>query len=284
MSYAKQTKFSSCSDDGAAPGGITAPVTALRSRQAAAPAAGYAARGCRGGLLRVWRDMAEHLLVRGAGISAAGLMREFLEKHRARVAAQGLRKTLLYYVFTVALQKLGVELMYVFEHRLDSRAGQAPDLTADDVSTTIVDTFDALTASDLEALRQYGGAELLQEFAAAFARGERCAVSRLRDARPASACWIIAVSESYADRASPGLLIERCFTLPDMRGRGIYPLLLARVSQVLRMRDGRPQRIFVKSSIFNESSIRGIQKAGFTRIGRIVSFAGNVHYRPLHQG
>lgn len=56
------------------------------------------------------------------------------------------------------------------------------------------------------------------------------------------------------------------FTFPDFRGQGLYPLLLKKIC----LRDSKAKLIYVLAE--NQSSIRGIEKAGFVFLGSICGF------------
>ncbi len=57
-----------------------------------------------------------------------------------------------------------------------------------------------------------------------------------------------------------------CFTLPEYRGRGLYPSALQVIQRYLKERGY--ERCFICVSDDNLASIRGIEKSGFRRVGR----------------
>ena len=59
--------------------------------------------------------------------------------------------------------------------------------------------------------------------------------------------------------------VKFCLTRPEFRGRGLYPAALTTIQEYLRQRGYKRCFICVKED--NEPSIRGIEKAGFTRAG-----------------
>jgi len=61
--------------------------------------------------------------------------------------------------------------------------------------------------------------------------------------------------------------IKFCLTLPAARGRGIYPKIL--LSALSYLNSCGIQRVYICVHKDNNSSIRGIEKAGFTRVGEI---------------
>lgn len=68
--------------------------------------------------------------------------------------------------------------------------------------------------------------------------------------------------------------IKFCLTLPALRGRGIYPRVLLSILEYLHSMG--IERVFMCVHRDNHSSIRGIEKAGFVRVGenRLKKVAG----------
>jgi len=64
--------------------------------------------------------------------------------------------------------------------------------------------------------------------------------------------------------------ITNCLTLSKFRGKGVYPFVIRGLAQVARERGVR--RLYMMTGVGNAASRRGIEKAGFTRRGRIVRF------------
>ena len=73
----------------------------------------------------------------------------------------------------------------------------------------------------------------------------------------------IALSENQA-------YIYRAFTHPDYRGLHIYPAGLSYVCKQLQMNNIK--KCYIAASIENRSSINGIHRAGFSKIGYAVYF------------
>lgn len=57
------------------------------------------------------------------------------------------------------------------------------------------------------------------------------------------------------------VIIQKCFTLPKFRNRGVFTALLQRM--VTDLRASGAERIFIKARSWNEPSISAIEKAGF---------------------
>ena len=61
--------------------------------------------------------------------------------------------------------------------------------------------------------------------------------------------------------------VKYCLTLPEFRGQGLYPLTLWKIAEYLHQKMLR--RVFICVHEENESSVRGIEKAGFKRLGKV---------------
>ena len=67
-------------------------------------------------------------------------------------------------------------------------------------------------------------------------------------------------------------VISHCVTLPACRGLGLYPMTLGHIVRELA-KDGIT-RFYVDCDDWNVPSVRGIERAGFRRIGRCVTRRG----------
>jgi GNAT superfamily N-acetyltransferase len=98
--------------------------------------------------------------------------------------------------------------------------------------------------------------------------GSSCWIA-LSGGRIVHASWVVTESAwvGEADRffvVPPGdAYIYESFTAPDVRGRGVYPAVLATISTRLGARG--ISRLWIAAETTNHSSLRAIQKAGFTR-------------------
>ncbi|MSP61008.1 MAG: hypothetical protein EXR72_11815 [Myxococcales bacterium] len=191
-----------------------------------------------------------------------------LGKVRKRVAAQGLRRAASYWAFTAALERTGLEVIRVFAWGPAAGSG----------TIAAVDRMAALSAADVATLGEYGGDTLLRLFTEAFVRGDRCAIGRV-DGKLACVCWIVRI-EGHQAAGAPAVLVERCFTLPAFRGRSLYPDTLRGACDALRREHGAALPILIESSIWNDSSIRGIEKAGFHPVGTLYKLRSWEHFRP----
>ncbi|MEA2508282.1 MAG: hypothetical protein QOG21_364 [Actinomycetota bacterium] len=127
--------------------------------------------------------------------------------------------------------------------------------------------------------------EARDEDAAAYERDigtDLAATVNQRLASSGSSCWIalsggrivhgswVATKSAWVGEADrffmvpPGdAYIYESFTAPEIRGQGVYPAVLAIVSARLAARG--ISRLWIAAETTNHSSLRAIQKAGFTR-------------------
>ena len=70
--------------------------------------------------------------------------------------------------------------------------------------------------------------------------------------------------------ASKQAYLYRAFTHPRYRGLQIYPAGLRYVCQELQKK--KIEKCYIAASIENRSSIKGIYKAGFSKVGYVVYF------------
>lgn len=196
----------------------------------------------------------------------------------SRCRSEGVFRTGAYLLITVLLQRAGVHINEVF------RAGQLPGIgaTKGPLRASLEASMDFLTEKDRAALLRYGGNRLIEGFRGAFARGERCVVVRVEGGCLAGVCWLQR-SASYLPAAGRrSIQIERCFTLPEYRGRGVFPLALAWAVARLMQEGEKAEDIYVACSVGNRSSARGICKAGFTRAGLLIELLRWERYWPGH--
>jgi hypothetical protein len=193
-----------------------------------------------------------------------------LGRIRERVSKHGWTATAAYILGTGLLEKTGISIMRVYVSGPGAHiGGPLPD--------GILKSMDDLREDDYRDLRAYGGDALIQNFRQSFDRGYWCIVRRV-DARIGCVCWLTK-SEAYTPAGRrPATIVQNCFTLPQFRGKSLYSATL-RDTLVCAARLWNDTRVFIESSVFNESSIRGIQKAGFTLYGTSVYGRGRCWFR-----
>jgi hypothetical protein len=112
------------------------------------------------------------------------------------------------------------------------------------------------------------------------AQGDRLAQGRVNDAWGlridgvlAGICWLIPEEHDRQYRVRNVKLrrreveITHCVTLPEFRGRGVYPYMIR--SLCIEAASQGAQRVFMITDIANMASQRGMEKAGLTRHGAI---------------
>lgn len=114
--------------------------------------------------------------------------------------------------------------------------------------------------------------------------GQKCCIA-VRGDKIVSYCWMtqerthIGEIKRNVKLGKKNIYFYDCYTIPEERGKGIYPSLLLRASQSAFHEGFKRALIFSESS--NLFSQKGISKAGFQLIGKIVfsRILGNVRLR-----
>ncbi len=151
------------------------------------------------------------------------------------------------------------EILY-FASLPDYRVPFEPD---PEQSCQAVTNLAELSPADIAALREYAGSVYLSSMRARFAEGWILYVGRIRGVF-AGGGWVLTARH----RAKVVPLLEGdasildCFTLPAMRGRNVYPHLLATIASAFRERGGL--RVYIGVNPWNSNSIKGLEKAGFS--------------------
>ena len=158
--------------------------------------------------------------------------------------------------------------------------------------TSNVDLVDGLT---ILFAREGEGEELLCQLIprevvnTRLREGQRCCMV-LRHNKFISYCWM-AERRTYIGEVKRDINLKEgdiylydCYTLPEERGKGLYPLLLMRASQKASHEGFRRALIFSESR--NIFSRKGILKAGFHFIGEVAfcRILGNVQLRKNDTG
>lgn len=184
-------------------------------------------------------------------------------RHLERFRSQGFFRSIKYFL-AVALERAGVEVYdsFVLEPRpaaeFKARSGHCHH---------VLSGIEEFTQNDLKRLVEYGGNALLEDYRLSFSRGDLCCITRLNGVL-ASACWARDTVNPLPDNDQRCVLIERCITLPDSRGRGAYPRTLGFLAKWLRCHGfkGRSLEVFIQCARFNYASRKGIRKVGFSRV------------------
>ena len=195
------------------------------------------------------------------------IVNNFWARQRVRFSEWGLLRTIGYYVFGVAPDKLGIKLLSAFE--LTSQPSKI--LPSPQTSFSFLASEEDWSADDLKVMREFLSERDLQLFRAFAARGDKCVVARCDGGQLASLCWIEETTRYCFARDCRGFVIHNAYTSPQYRGKGLFPQTLVYACRCLRDSESTSARIFVDCSVVNYPSKRGIQKAGFTPIGTILN-------------
>jgi RimJ/RimL family protein N-acetyltransferase len=129
-----------------------------------------------------------------------------------------------------------------------------------------------VTAENIERGRDFRAASTLADFARFLRKGYlgvyAIAADRVVGHAWAAVCRDTPIKAGGYFRLKPGeALILYCNVAPEQRGRRIYPAMLNELCRRL-FRETATRRILVDTEADNASSLRGIARAGFRRLGR----------------
>lgn len=114
--------------------------------------------------------------------------------------------------------------------------------------------------------------------------GARRAYLGLLDDDPVHIAWVFGPHEpnKYFELNDHEAMIGPCLTYPWARGKGVYPSMIAAISEILA--DEGIEQIYMLVEKRNTASIRGVEKAGLRHNGR-VSFLriGPLRRRRVHR-
>lgn len=198
-----------------------------------------------------------------------------------RFSQWGVLRTLGYYVFAVGADKVGVGIWLAFEY-----AGHSNAFPRTEAATfSILESMSELTARDRELLRACQGGTRLELYRGYFDRGKKCAVARLEGSELACMLWMKTISEYCQNRGHRSVVLSDAITLPDHRGKGLYPQTLSFICDYATGMWGEAAKIYADCSVVNYASKRGLRKAGFVPNGWIVSvFGRSWHLRTSRTG
>lgn len=193
-------------------------------------------------------------------------MSDFIEKYNQRASIDGHLRTVLYLFGGFLLPKINIHIKYLFFNNETKAQKNEKDL-----QLALLVKFSQLDKKDIENLIDFEGEMLVEKFKKEFDQGNRCVVCR--DNGLASACWIALAPAYLQNREVVTYHISDCFTLPALRGRGMYPMILDfAMKSIQKESSDMKVRITVNSIFTNYSSIRGILKSGFNKAGIIFQF------------
>ena len=187
-------------------------------------------------------------------------MTSALSRLRTKFQSMGFWRTAAHLFFTVLLERIGFRMNFVFLRPVECRVTKVMPAG---FSARLARQMDDLGEQDFAALLTYGGVKLSELFRTAFAAGKVCIVLHSTAGELAAVCWAEKVHPFAPCTTTPCILVSRCFTLPQFRGRGLYPAALQAVDHLLPDEMLRLTEIVIECSVFNYASRSGILKAGF---------------------
>jgi hypothetical protein len=138
----------------------------------------------------------------------------------------------------------------------------------------------ALTDRDRELLRACQGGARLDLYRGYFSRGKKCAVARLEGSELACMLWMRTMSEYCQNRGRRSIVLSDAITLPDHRGKGLYPQTLSFICDYATGIWSEAVSIYADCSVVNYASKKGLLKAGFVPNGLIISVFGRSWHLP----
>lgn len=176
---------------------------------------------------------------------------------KERFDSQGYIKTFTYFLGTHVLPKYGIEKKIIYQW-----GDEKPQCFLDETLEFVVATRpDDISEKDRQAIIDYDGLPYFERFLRSFEKS-KCFMVR-KDGNLACYGWCEKITEGkLLSSFRPTFLIRSCVTMPQYRGQGLHPIMLQH-----GIASCENARILIMSHFTNHSSIRGIQKVGFKRIG-----------------
>ncbi|MGA1863750.1 MAG: hypothetical protein ACMUHX_01680 [bacterium] len=204
---------------------------------------------------------------------------KYWKNYKDRICREGLLKTIIYYMGSHLLPKAGFQLKYLFEYQHGFSSSQIS--LPLDVKFSVLHKMSDLEPEDIKALNDFEGRELIDRYEMEFENNHKCAIARKEKCGLVSAGWLTPAPPQFSVDGEPSFLLRDGFTLPNMRGNGVYKGIIRTLCEyvISSVKPDYPH-IFVTSVFSNWASIRGIEKSGFKRIGVVVVVWGRqwVHF------
>lgn len=130
---------------------------------------------------------------------------------------------------------------------------------------------DSVDDGIVQCIRDSGRSGMIEECERLFSRGCELWLGWL-GIDIAGMCWSrkgMARMDYFVPLATDDANILSCFVLPRFRGRGVYPAMLQTMVAVLMTQD-HVKAVYIDCRSWNHSSVSGIVKAGFSRLGTAV--------------
>ncbi|WP_319586813.1 hypothetical protein [uncultured Desulfobulbus sp.] len=191
---------------------------------------------------------------------------------KCRIAKEGLILTIWYFFVTIFLGRLGIEFnnLYRAELPCDSVCIESVKIfyTLNDIPTPLHSMLDKLMGSNGFVSRNMEDDKVL-------------AVGFESD-QPVSWCWLTRIKNQHSFLEPGDWLIHSCATLPAVKGQGFYPRSIRSLVQVATnqwLSGNGGKFLYIECSIANNSSIKGIKKAGLEKKALLIKFWGRMFLR-----
>lgn len=195
-------------------------------------------------------------------------------KLRELIAVAGFWRTCAY-LLNIVPERCGFGIIRIFLYDREARLTEI----ASERSFKIIKGMDQLADTQIDSLRHYRGEKICSHFEKLFQRGCYCAIGCIKE-QLGCVCWTFPLKNRTLLKGKTGFIIRQSFTLPSMRGKGLYPATLNFLCDYLEKQYREDLKIFIESTIFNYSALRSIEKTGFRKVGIALMFFGLRIYLP----
>jgi len=195
-------------------------------------------------------------------------MRKLLD----RIRSEGLWSTLAYLIITLGIEKLRLQINYLFTYPLERQ-------TTIDVGPMVViqhaENFDHKLQEQISQLSDW---HYVNELISQLDKGRVIVMSLIND-KPAS-IGLLARRKTDKEYIKTGdWVFKNAYTFPYARGKGMHlKTLVARCQYALHQmeKEASTNQIVTEVSIANTASTRGITKAGFVKQHLIIKYKGKL--------
>jgi hypothetical protein len=196
-------------------------------------------------------------------------MSKTLNKIKLQYQNNGLIATLSYLFITVFLNKIGVEINFVFV--LPNSSNNKPE------HFNSFTTYESIPEASKQQIQDELGSQYAKKIARKFRNNETLFIGYIDD-NVASTSWIKQVTQCDKMPFENYFLLYADFTRPVYRGRGLHKSAISyRVNSLAETISSETPAI-IESSITNHASIKNIIKCGFKKIGIYISYRDKVLY------
>lgn len=133
-----------------------------------------------------------------------------------------------------------------------------------DLSAARINNVDDLTEDDLRAINSYVGQQYFKTMQDKFKKNWVLYLAYI-DGELGGAAWVVPNFSEFKTRSiryiDNAVSIIDCWTIPEHRGKSVFPFLLTHI--IDKLRANALDNAFIEVNERNYASIKGIEKAGF---------------------